>query len=38
MNLDIVSFSAGLGVVLTGFLFAWVFGLVAKVLKVGGED
>jgi len=37
MDFNVTSFSAGLGVILTGFFFAWVFGLVAKMLDVGAE-
>jgi len=37
MELDIPAFSAGLSVVLLGFFMAWVVGLVARMLEIGGE-
>jgi len=37
MELDIESFAAGFGLIITAFTVAWVFGLVAKMLDVAGD-
>jgi len=38
MGFEVTDFSGGLAIVLTGFIFAWAFGLCAKIMKIGGED
>lgn len=37
MDFEIDSFTAGFGLIIIAFAFAWAFGLVAKLLDVAGD-